>query len=87
MELYNGNPTNVYWSNNNLCAICIEGTSIFCKLGSIKKKNDGRYQWTYIICKHGFFPKVPSAPKVLQGVSPTKEDAEIKLETLWGLHQ
>lgn len=86
MTLYNGNQTSVYWKNNRLCAICIEGTSIYSVLGKIKKKNDGRYEWSYIPCKHGFFPSSPAVPSILQGVSDTKEDAEIKLETLWGLH-
>lgn len=90
------NHLKVWWQKNVYIYVNYEehflmvdyypGSGIHHSLGSIKKTNDNRWRWTMKDSTHDVRFKMPEGIDKMQGVCQTKEEAEIKLETLWGLH-
>jgi hypothetical protein len=53
-------------------------------LGTVKKKNDGRWEWTILNDRSGFYKK-PETTTKMQGVCDTEEEAKKQVELAWGV--
>lgn len=83
---FNGDSCAAWWAGpdgRTLKAEMQPGMGIVIHLGVIKRKNDGRWWWSFKRDKHGIFTP-PTEPVVVQGVAATQAEAKAKVQQLWG---
>lgn len=78
------------WSQREqefLLANIFPQSEIHKTIGKIKKKNDGRWEWTVLEDNKDFWFIVAQPLDKLQGVCQTKEEAIKRIEDSWGVYE
>lgn len=79
---YFGDQLIAWWNGCNYRIRLLEGNFITVRLGEVKQKNDGRWEWIIRPDRNGFYR--PTKPfEKLQGVCSTIEEAKRKVEEAW----
>jgi hypothetical protein len=83
VENFERNRVEVFWVGNEMRAYIAEYMKpIYCLLGKIKRKNDGRFEYFVKRPSTNFYQTTPS---LTQGVFLTKIEAKQELQKIWNV--